>query len=91
MGQEITSAQFSQSDFAEFQELLTQETKILSQWFQEEVFAEDQHCCGFELEGWILDKDELPTPLSENLLESINDPRVVPELSRYNFEFNSKP
>lgn len=46
---------------------------------------------GFELEAWLLDHAGLPSPVNEACLRLLNDPLVVPELSRFNVELNAPP
>ncbi len=91
MGQEIQQSTFTELDKEEFSKKLKEETEILRGWFKRKAFLPQDNMCGLELEGWILDKDGLPTAENQKLLPLVNDPQVVPEISKFNFEINSKP
>lgn len=91
MGEDITSSRFSSQDFKEFQVRLRAETDLLRAWFEEGRFAADGHVGGFEVEAWLTDKYCNPAPRNEEFLTRLGSPQVVPELSRFNVEFNSTP
>lgn len=91
MGDEISRSDFSSEDFKEFRQRLKNETRILTSWFENNAFETTEGKCGFELEAWLVDKNYHPQPVNEAFLESVNDPLVVPELSKFNFEINSIP
>ncbi len=91
MGSNIGRDVFSDADFHQFREKLRKETKILMEWFSSDVFEKSVEMCGFELEGWLVDENYLPAPRNEEFLEKVNSNLVVPELSKYNFEINTRP
>lgn len=91
MGEEIQSDHFPDEDFRLFQERLERETDLLRTYFAENRFSGQGERVGFELEGWLVDRNALPCPVNESFLAYLDDPRMVPELSRYNVEFNSLP
>ena len=91
MGQEIVHSDFSNSDIKEFHSRLLNETKILKGWFDNQVFSKAPPKIGIELEAWLVNDNFLPEPESDKYLTSLNDPKVVPEISRFNFEINSDP
>ena len=91
MGSDITQSYFSQADFNKFRQNLKKETEILMDWFSSGVFGKSGDMCGFELEGWLVDENYAPASRNEEFLERVDNPLVVPELSRYNFEINTDP
>lgn len=91
MGQEIHKTEFDERDFAEFSRRLEEETAILKRWFKDKAFERDISSCGFELEAWLVDKDKNPAPHCIPFLENLQNPQAVPELSLFNFEYNSSP
>jgi hypothetical protein len=91
MGQEIQQSTFTEQDQEEFAKKLKEETEILRGWFKRNAFLKEDNKCGLELEGWILNADGFPSADNQKLLPLINDPQVVPEISKFNFEINSKP
>jgi len=91
MGQEITHKNFNKKDFSRYQESLEQETALLKQWFDEDVWTDTGDVGGFELEAWLVDSNCRPDPNNEDFLERLNNPLVVPELARFNVELNTEP
>ena len=92
MGQEVTHTKYSDTERKAFRDLLHEETKTLKRWFDEGAFATQvPPTTGLELEAWLLDENHLPTPNNETFIQAINDERVVPELSKFNFELNVDP
>jgi gamma-glutamyl:cysteine ligase YbdK (ATP-grasp superfamily) len=91
MGEEIGATGFTDADRAQFARRLTQETAHLRKLFATNGFACSGHTIGFEIETWIVDHNYFPAPVNTQLLAALNDPLVVPELSRFNLEFNCAP
>jgi hypothetical protein len=91
LGQEIAKTRFSKRDFEVFCEHLRQETATLSAWFASGELAEEAPVAGFEVEGWLVDRDLHPAPINEAFLERLNDPLACPELAKFNIELNTTP
>jgi len=91
MGQEITRIAFGPEDFARFSERLVAETELLAAWLREDRFDRSTYVAGFELEAWLLDRNYFPLPDNETYLARLNNPLVVPELSKFNVELNGTP
>ena len=91
MGQEIQEVHFSEEAFAEYRRRLTAETALLQRWEQEGRLRDVPFRLGFELEGWLIDEQGMPAPRNRAFLEKVDDPQVVPELARFNFEINDAP
>ncbi len=91
MGQEIDQSKFKKQDFNHFQQALEKETQLLSEWFADNAFANDELTGGFELEAWLIDDDFRPAPINDQYLKALNDPLAVPELAKFNVEVNSTP
>ena len=91
MGQEITLTHFSDADFQQFRGKLSDETALLRQFAETGGFSDGRFVAGFELEAWLLDHSGWPNPVNEAYLQTLNDPLVVPELSRFNVELNAPP
>lgn len=91
MGEDISSREFTDADFAAFSDKLAQETATLQQWLAEGRFAEDHPVAGFELEAWLTDPEHRPAPLNDLLLQRLNDPLLTTELARFNVELNTVP
>lgn len=91
MGEDATSSRFTSADFKEFQSRLRGETALLGQWFEAGNFSASGPVGGFEIEAWLTDRYCNPAPRNDEFLKKLGNPLVVPELSRFNVEFNSKP
>jgi len=91
MGQEITNSAFDEAAFAEFRRRLDLETQLLGEWLAAGRLQSPERCCGFEIEGWLIGDDARPAPHNQEFLAAVDDPFVVPELARFNFEINSEP
>ncbi|MBM3162366.1 MAG: hypothetical protein FJZ79_03385 [Chlorobi bacterium] len=91
MGSEIAKTAFSEDDFRQFHRNLRKETRILMEWFSSDRFDNRQERCGFELEGWLVDRHCDPAPRNGEFLRRVSNPLVVAELSKYNFELNIAP
>ncbi|MCP9438267.1 MAG: hypothetical protein NHB36_00095 [Nitrospira sp.] len=91
MGQEIGRSHFGPADFAGFARRLQDETRLFAQLERGQRLS--QRCCtiGFEVEGWLVRSDLLPAPINTEYLAALDDPLVVPELSRFNVELNGTP
>jgi len=91
MGQEIDRTRFSEADLEQFSTRLAEETAALRSFAQAGGFKDARYVAGFELEAWLLDHAGRPKPVNEAYLRALNDPLVVPELSRFNVELNAPP
>ena len=89
MGDEIRTAQFSEADAKRFHEALARETELLGSWLKDGRFDDQTYQIGFELEAWLVDLDCHPLPHNDAYLERYDNPLCLPELSRFNVEFNT--
>ncbi len=91
MGQEIDTDHFTDSDFTQYRKILREETALLESYFKEGLFSRIHGVGGFELEGWLTDKNYMAAPINEQYLEALNDPMVGAELAMFNVELNTAP
>jgi gamma-glutamyl:cysteine ligase YbdK (ATP-grasp superfamily) len=91
MGQEISDSNFDDAAFAEFRDRLDDETRLLGDWLTRGGLHSPRRRFGFEIEGWLIDARSRPAPRIREFLGLMDDPFVVPELARFNFEINSDP
>jgi len=91
MGDEIARTSFAEADFTRFGERLNAETSLAREWLRGGRFSEAGFSIGFELEAWLLDHNCYPHSINERFLDELANPLVVPELSRFNVEFNCTP
>ncbi|MEM8758650.1 MAG: hypothetical protein AAGF47_12825, partial [Planctomycetota bacterium] len=55
------------------------------------LFETDPIRIGMEQEMVLVDEGMQPAPIALDVLDRIDDPRVVPEIARFNLEFNGDP
>lgn len=91
MGQEISQEDFTPADFERFYQTLETETALLADWFQQDRMDIAPRVLGMEFKAWLVDNNGLPAPQNAALLERLQHPDVVPELARFNIEFNTAP
>lgn len=94
MGQETGQSDYTREQEKEFNLCLEKETRWLKKWIKENRETSSltsPPSCGYEAEGWIINKKGLPSAYSDHLLKDIQDPHITPELSKFNFEINGNP
>ncbi len=91
MGEEITSTGFTGEDRTRFAARLAAETDVARDLFATEGFSRAGHMIGFEIETWIVDHNYFPASINQEVLTALDNPFVVPELSRFNLELNCEP
>lgn len=91
MGQEISATHFKHYDFDRFDKLVEREMELLQSWFREQRFSTKRSIAGLELEAWLVDAAGQPTPWNAQVIALAGSDDVVPELSRFNLEFNVSP
>lgn len=91
MGREIEGWGFDEASYRRFEERLDAETRRL-QGLEATGGLSDRHgVAGYELEAWLVDDHQRPTPASEAFLAAMPAGMATPELSRFNFELNAAP
>jgi len=91
MGQEIETTNFTDADARMFAKHLREETDLLVQWEKDGKISGNPRTAGFELECWLVDQNLQPAARNEEFITALNDDLVVPELSKFNLEFNGDP
>jgi len=91
MGQDVPSSHFNKQDFIAFERLLQEETDLLQQWFVAGEFANEGLTAGFEMEAWLIDNHFHPAPVNDEFFVRSRSPMIVPELAKFNIEYNVEP
>jgi hypothetical protein len=91
MGQEITRTRFDDETFREYERRLFHETELLWTELSEGRFSNIGEIGGYELEAWLVDHNFFPAPINQEFLARLDNPLIVPELSRFNVELNGAP
>jgi gamma-glutamyl:cysteine ligase YbdK (ATP-grasp superfamily) len=91
MGQEIEQACFSEANYQEFREQLQNDLLALEVVLAWPGFGDGEPTIGIELELNLVDAAGQPLPRNVEILKDLRDPRVKPELDRFNLEINGSP
>ncbi|HPP46378.1 MAG TPA: glutamate-cysteine ligase family protein, partial [Accumulibacter sp.] len=91
MGQEIGGQAVGPDNPAQFERYLRIETKDACAAYARGEFSRHGPVAGFELEAWLVDQQLRPSPRNLEFLQNLGSALVVPELSRFNVEFNGTP
>ena len=89
MGQEVDRYHFNSRDFKAFKARLKSETVLLTELVKGNKFENEHPLGGIELELWLINASSQPAPANDSILDEMNDPRIVPELARFNLEINT--
>ncbi len=91
MGQDVSETQFKKEDFRHFQQALREETSLLEEWISDRYLSDSDYVAGLELEMCLVDRSGNPAACNQSLLDAMQSPLLVPELSKFNVEFNVEP
>lgn len=91
MGRDIENPHFRHHDYLLFGQHLALEMELLADCFRSQQFSKRESIAGLELEAWLVDQLGQPTPWNEQVIRQAGLAEVVPELARYNIEFNATP
>ncbi|MEQ8844943.1 MAG: CBS domain-containing protein [Phycisphaerales bacterium] len=88
--QRINTADGGEADRQAMQRVL-RDLDAMERMLDGGVFETDRRRIGVEQELFLIDRAMQPAPIAPTLLERVGDPRVVPEIARFNVEFNCDP
>ncbi len=91
MGQDISETQFKKEEFRRFQLALREETSLLEEWISDRYLSDAGYVAGLELEMCLIDSSGNPAACNQPLLDVMQSKVIVPELSKFNVEFNVEP
>ncbi|ALS98032.1 hypothetical protein [Lacimicrobium alkaliphilum] len=91
MGQALNKDHFSPAEHTEYRKRIQQQLGELKTVLEQPGFSDGPASIGAELELYITDKQGLPAPLNEQLLELMQHPLLTEELNRFNLEINLSP
>jgi len=91
MGQKIDRENLTDEDCRLFPDRLQHCLQAMETLLQNKDFGQGECSLGAELEVTIIDTDGRPLPISHQALGPDLDPRIQPEVTRFNLEFNLDP
>ncbi|GAA1255441.1 hypothetical protein GCM10009677_01630 [Sphaerisporangium rubeum] len=91
MGQHVAKERFSEAEFARFGERLKDSLTALDNVLARPGFGAGPATLGAELELFLIDGNARPLRRNKDVLEAVDDDRVVLELGSFNLEVNLTP
>lgn len=91
MGQQDIRQEADQAALRRFTRQLIQDVRALEYMLEEDMFESGVRRIGVEQELFLVDERWQPAPVVEKVLEKSEDSRLVPELMKFNLEFNLDP
>ncbi|MCY4643583.1 MAG: glutamate-cysteine ligase family protein [Bacteriovoracales bacterium] len=91
MGRQLKLKDFTPKDYEEFSIRLHTQLQELREGIKGSSFNKRHFSLGAELEVYLVDDEGRPANVNEEILEAARDPRLTPEINRYNLELNFTP
>jgi len=91
MGSEIGRTSFKEEEWPRFSKNLSAEMEFLKEKIVSGNYSSLSPVGGFEIEGWLTDREMRPTPANAEFLERFNSELATSELAKFNFELNNTP
>jgi len=88
MGLDLDKDQFTEQDFLRFRQRLDESLVAMEALLERPGFGAGPATVGAELELFLVDDVGAPVPAAEELLRSLDDPRITHELGLFNIEMN---
>ncbi|MEM7754772.1 MAG: glutamate-cysteine ligase family protein [Planctomycetota bacterium] len=91
MGTQTTTSIESGDDERRAMRRVLRDLDALERMIELKAFESDRRRIGVEQELVLVDQSMQPAPVAVDVLDRVNDPRVVPEIARFNVEYNCDP
>jgi gamma-glutamyl:cysteine ligase YbdK (ATP-grasp superfamily) len=91
MGRDLDKERFTEAEYARFGERIQEQLAVLRELLDTPGFGQGPATIGAELELFLIDEQGRPLPHNSQVQETLDDPRVVLELGRFNIEVNLTP
>jgi CBS domain-containing protein len=85
------TAEQESEELRRFTQHLLRDVRALEEVLHSDLIQTGTRHIGAEQEFFLVDNNWRPAPVNTEILERIDDPRVVPELGRFNMELNAEP
>ncbi len=74
-----------------FTQHVLRDVRAMERLLEDDLFETGERRIGAEQEFFLVDRSWRPAPVNTEILDRVDDERVVPELGRYNMELNADP
>lgn len=91
MGIQVENRDQNSDDLKQFTQRLLKDLTALEYMLEHDLFETGIVRIGAEQEMCLVDEDWAPAPVAMEILEQIEDPRIVNEFARFNLEANLSP
>ena len=91
MGSFDVGQKHGEEDRRRFSRHLIEDLRALEYMLEQDMLVRDSRYVGVEQEMFLVDRQWQPAPVAPDVIAESNDSQVVPELTRFNIEFNLDP
>ena len=91
MGKEVTSQSYTREERQRYREKVRQNLDVFERMLSESAFDDSVPLTGLEIELNLVDEDNQPAFVNDEVLEAIADPEYQTELAQFNIELNVAP
>ncbi|WP_338747643.1 glutamate--cysteine ligase [Janibacter alittae] len=91
MGKEVRTRSYTREERQRYREKVRQNLDVFERMLAESVFEDDVPLTGLEIELNLVDEQNQPAFVNDEVLESIADPDYQTELAQFNIELNVAP
>lgn len=91
MGKEVTAQSYSREERQRYREKVRQNLDVFERMLAERAFDDEVPLTGIEIELNLVDEDQQPAFVNDEVLEAIADPDYQTELAQFNIELNVAP
>ncbi|WEV79076.1 glutamate--cysteine ligase [Janibacter cremeus] len=91
MGKEVQTQSYTREERQRYREKVRQNLDVFERMLAESVFDDAVPLTGLEIELNLVDEDNQPAFVNDEVLESIADPDYQTELAQFNIELNVAP
>lgn len=91
MGKEVAAQSYTRAERQRYREKVRQDLDVFERMLAESVFDSSVPLTGLEIELNLIDDDQQPAFVNDEVLEAIADPLYQTELAQFNIELNVAP
>lgn len=91
MGKEVAAQSYTREERQRYREKVRQDLDVFERMLSESIFDSSVPLTGLEIELNLIDDEQQPAFVNDEVLEAIHDPLYQTELAQFNIELNVAP
>ena len=91
MGKDVAAQSYTREERQRYREKVRQDLDVFERMLAERAFDDEVPLTGLEIELNLIDEDQQPAFVNDEVLEAIADPEYQTELAQFNIELNVAP